>query len=93
MSRPMFFKLSVSDVVVATEGLRGVVPMESSETFDQIPFISFVYDGGTTMQIGFNSDEQMRSYLIVVRKILEVKDFDVHYSGDTNYVDKPIEVS
>ena len=45
------------------------------------------------MQIGFNSDEQMRSYLIVVRKILEVKDFDVHYSGDTNYVDKPIEVS
>ena len=26
-------------------------------------------------------------------KILEVKDFDVHYSGDTNYVDKPIEVS
>ena len=39
MSRPMFFKLSVSDVVVATEGLRGVVPMESSETFDQIHLI------------------------------------------------------
>ncbi len=60
---PTHFRLMGFDNIVAIEGLRGIKSIKAEETFDDRPYLEFVYDGGTIIPIGpFKDDIEMKDY-------------------------------
>ena len=58
-----FFRLANSPNVMTWDGLRGIRVTEGEFTLDGVPYLEFVYDGNTSIQVGFESDDQMNLYL------------------------------
>ena len=59
-----FMRIMHFDPVVSLKGLRGIRPIFAEMTMDNSPYLEFVYDGGTVIQIGtFKDDNDMISCL------------------------------
>jgi len=72
-----FFSIVTSDNIVSRVGLRGIKVVNSKVVNSELarddePFLTFMYDGGTEIQVGFKNDDQMLYYLVAIRDWLDV---------------------
>jgi hypothetical protein len=62
-----FISIMTSDNIVSTDGLRGIVPYLADDSIGQNPYLEFVYDNDRIPVAGFESDDMMFDYLIMLR--------------------------
>ena len=59
-----FIRIMNFDPTVSLKGLRGVRPIWGNQTLDDNPYLEFVYDGNTIIQVGpFETDNHMQKCL------------------------------
>ena len=71
-----FFSIATSDNVMSRIGLRAIKVVNSELAGDNKPFLTFMYDGDTIIQVGFKDDDEMLYYLVAVREWLDIECID-----------------